>query len=451
MESGANISALRQPNFSDGPMLILSLFSFQAMCRYLPCHGRHNGNIEALPSLKNKSDWLNLLNPTSPFPILACLFLALTTCHLLSLRFGKPPALGRYLSIDGLRGILALSVFIHHACLWYFFSRSGEWKLPPSQLYVHLGQSSVLLFFMITGFLFFGKLLDSRNKEMDWLKLYISRILRLTPLYFFSMMLLFILVALASAGIQHEPWPKIMVECMQWLTFTIKGGPDINQVENTKVMIAGVTWTLKHEWLFYLSLPFIAIFTRKIAPLPYLVVGVAAYAYWHPHGYILLSFLGGILASVLVRNTGFCRLAASFSASLVILAALTAAASLYPSSHDTAPVLFLAIAFSLIAGGNSLFGLLTHHATRILGEMAYSIYLLHGIILFFSFRYILGQAGAIPLEPLHHWFTIFILTPVLICISFASFSMIEKPALERTSAVTEWLRAKRFQKTNKLV
>lgn len=303
---------------------------------------------------------------------------------------------------------------------------------------------------MITGFLFFGKLLDSRNKEIDWLKLFVSRLLRLTPLYFFSMLLLFTLVALASAGIQHEAWSKIMVECMKWLTFTVKGAPDINQVENTTVMIAGVTWTLKHEWLFYLSLPFIAIFTRNIAPLPYLVVGVAAYAYWHPHGYILLSFLGGILASFLVRNAGFCRMAASPKASLVILAALALAAYLYPSSHGTAPVLFLAIAFSLIAGGNSLFGLLTHHATRTLGEMAYSIYLLHGILLFFYFKYILGPAGVLPLQPLQHWFAIFILTPVLICISFASFSIIEKPALQRTSALTQWLRVNFAQKTSKL-
>jgi peptidoglycan/LPS O-acetylase OafA/YrhL len=391
------------------------------------------------------------LNPSSPFPVIACLLLALATCHLLTLRFGKPQALGRYLSIDGLRGVLALSVFIHHASIWYFFSQSGGWKLPPSRLYVHLGQSSVLLFFMITGFLFFGKLLDSRNKEIDWLRLFISRLLRLAPLYFFSMLLLFILVAQASGGIRHEALPRIMIECMKWLAFTVNGAPDINQVENTALMIAGVTWTLKHEWLFYLSLPFIAIFTRKLAPLPYMVVGVAAYAYWHPHGYILLSFLGGILASVLVRSPLFCRMAASPKASLLVLAALVLAAYLYPSSHGTAPVLLLATAFSLIAGGNSLFGLLTHHATRTLGEMAYSIYLLHGILLFISFKYILRPAGALPLDPLNHWLAILVLTPTLVCISFLTFSMIEKPALKRTPALTEWLRIKFGQTASKLI
>lgn len=95
------------------------------------------------------------MGPVSPLPAIICLLVAIGTSFLLVKRFGVPPAQGRYASIDGLRGYLALFVFLHHSSVWYFFLRTGQWEDPPSNLYTHFGSSSVLLYFMITGFLFF--------------------------------------------------------------------------------------------------------------------------------------------------------------------------------------------------------------------------------------------------------------------------------------------------------
>lgn len=94
---------------------------------------------------------------------------------------------GRFFTIDGLRGYLAFFVFLHHSCIWYYYLGSGVWANPPNRVFVHFGQIGVSLFFMITGFLFFSKMLDSRKSGVDWLRLYSSRFLRLTPLYVFSM------------------------------------------------------------------------------------------------------------------------------------------------------------------------------------------------------------------------------------------------------------------------
>ncbi len=33
--------------------------------------------------------------------------------------------------LEGMRGILALSVFLHHAVVWWFVLQEGTWKLPP--------------------------------------------------------------------------------------------------------------------------------------------------------------------------------------------------------------------------------------------------------------------------------------------------------------------------------
>jgi len=61
----------------------------------------------------------------------------------------------RFESLDGLRGLLAISVFIHHINVWYGYLQSGNWMEPNSNLFNQLGQSSVALFFMISSFLFY--------------------------------------------------------------------------------------------------------------------------------------------------------------------------------------------------------------------------------------------------------------------------------------------------------
>jgi len=50
------------------------------------------------------------------------------------------------------------------------------------------------------------------------------------------------------------------------------------------------------------------------------------------------------------------------------------------------PLTMMTFVFAAIAYGNSLFGLLTHLYPKTLGQVSYSIYLLHGIALFLALR-----------------------------------------------------------------
>jgi peptidoglycan/LPS O-acetylase OafA/YrhL len=104
------------------------------------------------------------------------------------------------------------------------------------------------------------------------------------------------------------------------------------------------------------------------------------------------------------------------------------------------PILYPYPLFALIAGGNNIFGFLTHPISRTLGEMAYSIYLLHGIILFVVFTFIVGVSNASRLSPLTYWMLILGIIPILIFTSFFTFLFIERPAMKSTSVVTTWLR-----------
>src|SRR5476649_2958569 len=64
------------------------------------------------------------------------------------------PPIQRTGSLDGLRGILALAVMIHHSFTAYGYFMRGQWIWSSSSIFNQLGQSSVAMFFMITGFLF---------------------------------------------------------------------------------------------------------------------------------------------------------------------------------------------------------------------------------------------------------------------------------------------------------
>ena len=70
---------------------------------------------------------------------------------------------GRVSSLDGLRGVLALSVFFYHALLTRQFSATGQWHQNASHFYDALGPGAVAMFFMITGYLFWSKVLKEQG------------------------------------------------------------------------------------------------------------------------------------------------------------------------------------------------------------------------------------------------------------------------------------------------
>ncbi|MBN0394454.1 acyltransferase, partial [Pseudomonas aeruginosa] len=93
----------------------------------------------------------------------------------------------------------------------------------------------------------------------------------------------------------------------------------------------------------------------------------------------------------------------------------------------------------LIAAGSSLFGLLTQALSRFLGEMTYSMYLLHGCILFISFELLIGRDNAKAFSALEHWLVIGAITPLVVLASYLSFRFIESPAMQRSRQLSALL------------
>ncbi|HJV92404.1 MAG TPA: hypothetical protein VJ572_02960, partial [Azonexus sp.] len=158
--------------------------------------------------------------------------------------------------------------------------------------------------------------------------------------------------------------------------------------------------------------------------------------------YHWLSFGGGIAAAFVVRSEYVSQKLRGNWLSLVALLLLTITVVIYPSARGYVQILMLSATFVIIAAGNGCFGLLTNRLSRTLGEMAYSIYLLHGVLLFVLFRFIIGLDRSKSLSPVFHWAAIIGLTPVLIGIAFICYRKIEHPALLKTNDLTLWLRTK---------
>ena len=378
-------------------------------------------------------------------PLLLIVAAALLTAAACGRWIGIPAGGDRLARIDGLRGYLALFVFVHHGRIWYDYLHSGRWEAPASNLYTHLGQSSVALFFMITGFLFFGRVLAGRERPIDWRRLALSRLMRLAPLYLSVLALLCIAIWLLSANELKVPAGQLAGDVLRWASFTVAGAPDLNQYGDTWRITAGVTWSLPYEWLFYASLALEAVVLRAGVSLAAVLVGGVLLALiltvFQPLRLHLLTFACGMLAAWLGRFARWQAFAARPLAGLLALACLALLVLAFPTLYDWWALALLGIAFCLIAGGSDLFGLLRWRPSVLLGEISYSVYLLHGIVLFTLFHGIVGVDVAARWSSPAYTAVVVALTPVLIALCTLSFVAIERPGILATDRILRPRRA----------
>lgn len=382
------------------------------------------------------------LAPGNVLPYFVIMLVAMASARLLG-RFMPPPLPGVPNGmLDAFRGYLAVGVFICHGMIWNRFLSTGQWTDPPAQFYTQIGQAAVVLFFMITAFLFYGKVLDGHTRPMDWSRLFLSRVLRLSPAYLLAVVLLFVLIAVTSGFERKSSFGQLAYDAWRWLTFTIRGDPPLNGDPNTKFYMAGVTWTLVYEWYFYLTLPVLAFLHRQKTPWFLAVVGVLI---WFTFGWPwigVLSFAGGFLAAWL-RGTAVQRLVLAHNgpASAISLAAMITTVALFPRSFDWWPNLVLTIAFVPVALGADLFGLLRLRSAETLGHISYSMYLLHGLLLAWFFLVITGRDFGAGLSLTAHWLVLLGLTPVLVTLCVLGYRFVERPAIDLVPACTKaWRR-----------
>lgn len=335
-----------------------------------------------------------------------------------------------YPEIEGLRGYLALGVFFHHSRIWYDYLRDGNWDAPESNFFNQLGQTSVVYFFIITAFLFTNKVMNIKD-DFNWKQYMKARFYRLAPAYYASILVVFILVAYASKFSLQESIFEFCRHLSSWLLFTVDGPTDINQINNTFLINAGVTWSLVYEWLFYLFLPLQAIIFKKKVSAKTIVIFTALFTIValinKPHFKPFLGFFAGIAAAIFLARKDKISSLTDKKYSIIGLTLTALSVFLIHDGQSLGSVLISGFIFVLVAAGNNFFGLLTLEISRKFGQIAYSLYLLHGVILYVTFKYILGFSKAKQLSKIEHGMVTMACMVVVIFLSQLSFKYIELP------------------------
>ncbi len=233
---------------------------------------------------------------------------------------GRLPTLGdcnRIRELDGLRGVAIGMVVLFH-----FFQNTMAFQPGSVFSYVQAGLrlswTGVDLFFVLSGFLIGGILLDSRESTNYYSVFYKRRFFRIVPIYLVTLVLGAALVSL-KLGPTSGPLQWLTTEGAPWyayLTFT----------QNFWMAHAGsvgsnglaMTWSLAVEEQFYLTVPlYIRALSRRWLAR-FLVIGICSAPLLRS---LLLHFgsdssigiytmmlcradalLLGVLAAVLLRN-----------------------------------------------------------------------------------------------------------------------------------------------------
>ncbi|WP_240622926.1 acyltransferase [Enterobacter sp. HN503E2II] len=358
--------------------------------------------------------------------VLICLTLAIAIFSLPVFKFideDTDPA--RSNSMDGIRYVLASFVIFHHMDCAYTYITKGNWA-PTSDLLLYMGKYGVALFFMITAFLFWGKI--RKANEVNWVDLYKKRLYRIAPLSIFC--------TLAALGLlfflteRNEFSISVVTNALSWFDVGLWNyKPPVTSFQYSFMALAGVTWTLRWEWIFYFTLPLLFIFKKWSFEL---TISLFAFSLYFLPGftndaYLWSYFFGGMLCSEIKDRIIITKKTANALLALMIIITMLAQPTLYGSPEK----FFLCIIFFSVVSGANLFGFLITKAAIRLGAISYSLYLTQGLILF---PVILHFQANNKFELNVRTFVTLVLCYLAIClISSATYHFIERPFIKRMS------------------
>ena len=326
---------------------------------------------------------------------------------------------GRIPELDGLRGLAIGSVLIWHYFMVPTVTAPGT-PLSYALVFGRLTWSGVDLFFVFSGFLIGGILLDARKASNYFQVFYTRRFFRIVPIYAAVLLTVPTFLFLAQRMRHgtwltpaHPPWYFFWTFTQNfWMVRAMDFGGNA----------LGVTWSLAIEEQFYLTLPLIVRFFtgRKLwawvlggicmAPL----ARVAIRLIW-PHnwiaGFVLMpcradALLLGVLAAILIRDDAWrdrIRSNNLFFAILmpILLIGIGFLGWKSPAFTDSIMRTFGYTWLALFYVSVLLFSvtrpnIFISRALRFkwlgwLGGIAYGTYLLHQAILGFLFRYFWGH------------------------------------------------------------
>lgn len=356
--------------------------------------------------------------------VLTCLALAIGIFNLPLFKFiDEDINASRENSLDGMRFALASFVIFHHIDCAFSFITTGKWT-PTSDWLLYLGKYGVALFFMTTAFLFWGKV--RKESKIDWIDLYKKRFFRIAPLYIFCSTIALVNLLLLTE--RKDFSFNLLADILSWFDAGLwNHKPAVTTFTPPFMALAGVTWTLRWEWIFYFSLPLFFMFKKWSFEL---TISLFAFSiYFLPDltkdAYLWSYFFAGMLCSELKERINFNqKIANTILASGIFITVLV-----QPTLYGPPEKIFLCVIFFSIISGANLFGALINKAAIRLGAISYSLYLTQGLIIFPMVIYFKNGSK---LELNTGTFIAFTVSYLLICaLSSLTYHFIERPFIRK--------------------
>lgn len=370
----------------------------------------------------------------SIWPTFVCLALLMLLTYLPGFdRAGFKSTAVRVNAIDGVRGFLALGVAIHHSVIYYQFVRSGIWQVPPSRFYTLIGQVSVACFFMITGYLFWAKIVRSKGR-LDFAELMKGRFFRLAPVYCLAVSLAVAIIFWKSSGVLKIPLSQYLLQIIQNMAIGIFPFTGMNNEPSSATILAGVTWTLQYEWQFYFALPALAIFARQAhTHLPFAIVtlltALVLVLMSGSSTLVFYVFFACGMVSASLEVSGYLLKLPKFVLSVLCTGCLIAIMLLYGSAYRPEVALLLGLAFYFLISGADLFGFLIAKPCIRLGEISYAVYMMQGLVLYALFAIQPFRDFAMASD-LNFWIAILGVLVSLVLLALAVHLFVERPGVE---------------------
>ena len=115
-----------------------------------------------------------------------------------------------------------------------------------------------------------------------------------------------------------------------------------------------------------------------------------------------IPFISGVLCALLIYKYNLRHLFQKNIYSIISILLMACSIFFVHRGNRPIPVIITTFLFILIACGNNFFGILSQLFSRKLGQITYSIYLIHGIVLFLVFHNIIGYKLASKLTEIEH-------------------------------------------------
>jgi len=301
-------------------------------------------------------------------------------------------------SLTSFRGVAALWVVLYHYIVVYFS------QLNPSQYthFVEKGYLAVDLFFMLSGFVLTHvyRRAFSEGIAKHYKHFLLSRIARLYPLHI-MVLLLFVATAVTSRLLEYAATGT-------YETIPIQGPRSLAAFLANLFMLQGLqagqlswnypAWSISVEFAAYLLFPFLlptiwrASPTSKIALAVFLIGILSLFSYYHGGNFnewdgpqtllrCLPEFTLGTVLYAAFRSGVYVPILGSDAVSILIL--LTTLSVLHFGGPDLAVVLLFAVlVLSVVVNTGIVAGIANRKPLIWLGNISYSLYLLHG---FFQF------------------------------------------------------------------